>query len=105
MYLTASISHNPHTDGIAKIKLCLFATRYKNSLIALTYWKKSLHFPIKYSIMNSVKSEKSIKKNLSKQLLSYTLLELNPWYLSSMSNLISFLNIRQNTNNKNTNNL
>lgn len=38
-YVTARISHNPHTDGTAKIKLCLFATRYKNSLIALTYWK------------------------------------------------------------------
>lgn len=45
--------------------------------------------------MKSVKSEKSIKKTLSKELLSYTLLELNPWYLSSMSNLISFLNITQ----------
>lgn len=45
-YLTARLSHNPHTDGIAKINLCLFATCYKNSLIALTYWNIHCIFPL-----------------------------------------------------------
>lgn len=90
--LTVRISHNPHTDGIAKINLCLFATCYKNSLIALTYWNNHCIFPLNIASLKFSKIRKKVLKTLSKQLLSYTLLELNPWYLSSMSNLISFLN-------------
>lgn len=45
-YVTARLSHNSHTDGIAKINLCLFATCYKNSLIALTDWNNHCIFPL-----------------------------------------------------------
>lgn len=45
-YVTARLSHNPHTDGITKINLCLFATCHKNSLIALTYWNNHCIFPL-----------------------------------------------------------